>query len=249
MRGYSGEGDPTYDRQLRFAENISLVYFHARKFSTPVDPALSTEDTIQAGMEGLWKACLDFDPNMGYEFSTYASLVIRGQILRQFRHLGALKMPRKYLDFCSVLRKYNFTIPLSDDQIEVLIKDGKYSREQIMKFSSMEVEVLSLDKPIDEESRDSKSMSEIVSDPKGDVEEQYFCSEDGLEYIIQEAVKCVRPSYRDLVEEWMYSTIYEGKAITQEELGAKYGKSQAQVSRILKQSVELIKLKGLSLKI
>lgn len=62
--------------------NKSLVYYTVNKyFSSWKDD----EDILQAGMIGLWKACLNFDKDKGYKFSTLAVKCIYRNILIELR--------------------------------------------------------------------------------------------------------------------------------------------------------------------
>lgn len=62
----------------RYKENEKLVYYVFKKSF----PNLSTdEDMIQEAKIGLWKACITFREEMGYNFSSYACKVIFNTIL------------------------------------------------------------------------------------------------------------------------------------------------------------------------
>ena len=54
------------------------------------------DDLIQIGMLGLMRAILGFDPEKGFAFSTYATPVIAGEIKRQIRDTGYVKVSRIY---------------------------------------------------------------------------------------------------------------------------------------------------------
>lgn len=52
------------------------------------------DDLFQAGCVGLMKAAAHFDPDRGYQFSTYAVPVILGEMRRLFRDGGTVKVSR-----------------------------------------------------------------------------------------------------------------------------------------------------------
>jgi RNA polymerase sigma-B factor len=73
--------------------HTKLVEHIARKFRDRGEPL---EDLVQVGMIGLIKAVGRFDPLRGFEFSTYATATITGEIKRHFRDkTWAVHMPRR----------------------------------------------------------------------------------------------------------------------------------------------------------
>ena len=70
-----------------------FVYFLARKFQNRGEPH---DDIVQVGYLGLIKAIERFDPDLGYEFTTFATLTVAGEIKRHFRDKGtAIRFPRR----------------------------------------------------------------------------------------------------------------------------------------------------------
>ncbi|TMB47450.1 MAG: sigma-70 family RNA polymerase sigma factor, partial [Chloroflexi bacterium] len=70
-----------------------FVYFLARKFQNRGEPL---DDIVQVGYLGLIKAIERFDPDLGYEFTTFATLTVAGEIKRYFRDKGtAIRFPRR----------------------------------------------------------------------------------------------------------------------------------------------------------
>lgn len=65
-------------RQRIIEENINLVYAIAKQRFRRIDP----DELIGVGCEGLMRAVDRFDPERGYEFSTYASHAIWSHMLR-----------------------------------------------------------------------------------------------------------------------------------------------------------------------
>ncbi|MGH7777179.1 MAG: SigB/SigF/SigG family RNA polymerase sigma factor [Candidatus Dormibacterales bacterium] len=81
----------------------SLVYFIARKFQNRGEPL---EDIAQVGFLGLIKAIDRFDPERGFEFTTFATPTVYGEIKRYFRDKGwAIRFPRRLQElYQSVIR-------------------------------------------------------------------------------------------------------------------------------------------------
>lgn len=63
------------EAELLFRENMRLVYFVANNMDITV-----SDDVIQDGYMGLWKAALKYDPEKAQSFATYAVPAIRNSI-------------------------------------------------------------------------------------------------------------------------------------------------------------------------
>ena len=95
-RRYAETADPQERDRIR--EQLvkgyeSLVHFLARRFQNRGEPL---EDIVQVGFLGLIKAIDRFDPDLGNEFTTFATPTILGEIRRYFRDKGwAIRFPRR----------------------------------------------------------------------------------------------------------------------------------------------------------
>ncbi len=73
--------------------HLPLVYAMARRFRDRGEPM---DDLVQVGTIGLIKSVDRFDPGLGYEFSTFATPTIIGEIKRYFRDKSwAVRVPRR----------------------------------------------------------------------------------------------------------------------------------------------------------
>jgi RNA polymerase sigma-B factor len=95
-RRYRDSKDPAERDRLR-AQLVDayhdFVYFLARKFQNRGEPL---DDIVQVGYLGLIKAIERFDPDLGFEFTTFATLTVAGEIKRHFRDKGtAIRFPRR----------------------------------------------------------------------------------------------------------------------------------------------------------
>jgi len=95
-RRYAETDDPRERDRIRerlVAGYESLVHFLARRFQNRGEPL---EDIVQVGFLGLIKAIDRFDPDLGNEFTTFATPTILGEIRRYFRDKGwAIRFPRR----------------------------------------------------------------------------------------------------------------------------------------------------------
>ncbi len=79
------------ERETTVSRNLGLVHACAGRFR---GRGIEYDDLYQAGCIGLIKAADNFDPTLGFKFSTYAVPVIIGEIKRMFRDGGAVKVSR-----------------------------------------------------------------------------------------------------------------------------------------------------------
>lgn len=78
----------TAEQQELAAANVGLVYWVVKRMGQGRD-----DDALGAGHEGLVAAARNFDPAMGYQFSTYAQVAIRrriGQYLAKRAQAGSV---------------------------------------------------------------------------------------------------------------------------------------------------------------
>lgn len=73
----------TEQAQALFMENMALVGFAIKLMEIPF-----TDDALQDGYLGLWKAALAFDDTQGKRFSSYAVPAIRGEIIRGWQNFN-----------------------------------------------------------------------------------------------------------------------------------------------------------------
>jgi RNA polymerase sigma-B factor len=105
-RRYKETTDPAERDRIR-AQLVDayhdFVYFLARKFQNRGEPL---DDIVQVGYLGLIKAIERFDPDLGFEFTTFATLTVAGEIKRHFRDKGtAIRFPRRLQELhASVVR-------------------------------------------------------------------------------------------------------------------------------------------------
>lgn len=107
-RRYKDSGDPVERDRLK-AQLVeaysSLVHFLARKFQNRGEPI---DDIVQVGFLGLIKAIDRFDPDLGNEFTTFATPTVTGEIKRYFRDKGwAIRFPRRLQELYQAVVRTN----------------------------------------------------------------------------------------------------------------------------------------------
>ncbi len=85
---HSPQPPPVLDecqREELIKEHIGLVHYIVGRVAVRLPESVEREDLESAGLIGLIKATDRFDPDRGVKFATYASSVIRGEVMEALR--------------------------------------------------------------------------------------------------------------------------------------------------------------------
>jgi RNA polymerase sigma factor FliA len=89
----------THDLSLReelILRYIPLVYYVLGRLNISKEIGPEYEDLVSQGLLGLIEAVDRFDPEMGNQFSTYATFRIRGKVLDYFRSIDVLSRTARH---------------------------------------------------------------------------------------------------------------------------------------------------------
>ncbi|EJV56583.1 hypothetical protein BWGOE4_30700 [Bacillus mycoides] len=124
-------------REYLFHVNIGLVLSIARKYKNK-HPEIEFDDLVQEGNEGMLRAIEDFNPDLGYCFSTYAYWWIKKSMLGFIRKKksGPFKIPNyvnqfnvKYVEIeDKYLQMHNRT-----PTVEEVVKELDVTREMVVR--------------------------------------------------------------------------------------------------------------------
>lgn len=84
-------------------ENMPLIKSIIKRYRNTV---IEYDDLIQLGSLGLYKAIMNFNKDFGVRFSTYAVPMISGEIKRQIRDDGPIKVSRSTKALAILMTKY-----------------------------------------------------------------------------------------------------------------------------------------------
>ena len=84
-------------------ENMPLIKSIVKRYRNTV---IEYDDLIQLGSFGLYKAIMNFNKDFGVRFSTYAVPMISGEIKRQIRDDGPIKVSRSTKALAILMTKY-----------------------------------------------------------------------------------------------------------------------------------------------
>ncbi len=222
------------DEELRnqlVEKYLYLVDILIRKYQGKgIDP----EDIYQVGALGLILAVQRFNPTLGYEFTTFATPTILGEIKKHFRDKGwSMRVPRR-------LKEIAITIPKVRDQLT-----GQMGRlptvEELAQAMNVSVEEL-LEAQESSLAYEASSLNQAFEDDgEHMVYEKYTAStEKGYRDIeIRDAIQRVLDTQSDTNKYIFRERFVEEK--TQEEIAKALGVSQMTVSRAEKKLRERFK--------
>ncbi|MBP3431245.1 MAG: RNA polymerase sporulation sigma factor SigG [Clostridia bacterium] len=209
--------------------NLRLVLSVVQRFSGHAEKA---DDMFQVGCVGLLKAIDNFDDTLNVRFSTYAVPMIVGEIRRYLRDNNSVRVSRSTRDIAykalQAKEKYikeNNVEPNLEQisaMIEIPLRDVTFALDAIS-------ETVSLSEPIYNDGNETIRIMDQITDDKN-------CDDNILEKLsLTDAIKNLSEREKEI----LLMRYYVGK--TQMEVSEEVGISQAQVSRLEKNALKMIK--------
>lgn len=209
--------------------NLRLVLSVVQRFTGHAEKA---DDMFQVGCVGLLKAIDNFDDTLNVRFSTYAVPMIVGEIRRYLRDNNSVRVSRSIRDIAyKALQakerfiKENNSEPSLEQialMLELPLSEVTFALDAIS-------ETVSLSEPVYSDGNEQVRIMDQISDEKN-------CDEEIMEKLsLNDAIK----NLSDREKEILLMRYYVGK--TQMEVSEEVGISQAQVSRLEKNALRLIK--------
>ena len=216
-------------REQYIKVNLRLVLSVIKRFSGSNENA---DDLFQIGCIGLMKAIDNFDASLNVRFSTYAVPMIIGEIRRYLRDNNSIRVSRSMRDtaYKAIYAREGYVKKhLKEPTITEIASEIGIAREEIVQAMDAIQTPMSLYDPVYTEGGDTLYVMDQISDRKNR-------EENWVESIaLSEAVKKLSDRERHIIE----LRFYEGK--TQMEVAAEVGISQAQVSRLEKNALKVLK--------
>ncbi len=216
-------------REQYIKGNLRLVLSVIKRFEGSSENA---DDLFQIGCVGLMKAVDHFDPSRLVKFSTYAVPMIIGEIRRYLRDNSPMRVSRSLRDTAykaiyakeGYIRKYmkEPTVQEIADEIGIAKEDVVYALDAIQM-------PVSLHEPVYSDGGDTLYVMDQVSDKKNK-------EGNGVEELsLEAAMERLNERERYIIS----LRFFEGK--TQMEVADEIGISQAQVSRLEKNALKVMK--------
>jgi RNA polymerase sigma-B factor len=222
---YQRTGDKR-DRDAIVERFMPLARRLAGRYNRRAD---SLDDLTQVAALALVKAVDRFDPSRGIAFSSYAVPTIVGEIKRHFRdHSWAVRPPR-------ALAERALRVEAAARQFAVEHHHAPTVAELCARTELTEEEVLdanasSLDAPVSRQDEGPTSLGDRI----GGDDEGYGIAEQRV--MLEGLLRGVSPRDREI----LHMRYFED--MTQAEIGAVFGVSQMQVSRLVRNSIERMQI-------
>lgn len=221
------EGDEVA-RERFIVGNMRLVLSLVKRFWAK---NANADDVFQAGCVGLIKAIDNFDMKFNVKFSTYAVPMILGEIKRYLRDGNSLRVSRSIRDTAYRILKVREGIEERDEEatIERIAEVMQVKESEVAYALDAISDPISLYEPVYNKSGDAlELMDQIYDESQSDeIWTERVALRQALERLGDRERKILMLRY------------YEGK--TQTEISAEIGISQAQVSRLEKNAIGVIK--------
>ncbi len=206
------KNDSSEQREL-VSRNLGLVHSCANRFR---GKGVDYDDLFQSGCIGLAKAANNFDSERGFAFSTYAVPVILGEIKRNFRDGGLIKVGRTFKE------KSRTAMKVSQQLQQKLGREPTVSEiAEEMKIEICEAaELIAISMPV---------LSMSYESEKGEAQFDVPVSSGEEELTERLALKAVLDKLEEKDRRLIQLRYYEG--FTQVRTAQELGMSQVQVSR------------------
>ena len=209
--------------------NLRLVLSVIKRFSSANE---NVDDLFQIGCIGLMKAIDNFDTTLNVKFSTYAVPMIMGEIRRFLRDNSSIRVSRSIKDtaYKAIYTKESMMKKnLREPSLAEVAKEVGVSKEEIVYALDAIQNPMSLYDPVYSDGEDTLYVMDQISDKKNK-------EENWVEHLsLSEAMKQLSKREHEIIA----LRFFEGK--TQMEVAGMIGISQAQVSRLEKNALNVMK--------
>jgi RNA polymerase sigma-B factor len=207
-------------RAVLIERHLPLVTFMARKFADRGEPL---DDLIQVGTIGLIKAIDRFEISKGFEFSTFATPTIVGEIKRHFRDkTWAVRVPRRLQELGAAVNKA--TTELTHNL------DRSPTPKEIAKHLGITVDEVA--EALESNAAYSTVSLDITSDTSTSIGESFGALDEALEGVeYRESLKPLLAELDDREKRILQMRFFEN--LSQSQIATELGISQMHVSRIL----------------
>lgn len=223
-----GGADGKEARKKLINGNLRLVLSVIQKF---IGRGENADDLFQVGCIGLMKAIDNFNTDLDVRFSTYAVPMICGEVRRYMRDNNPIRVSRSLRDLAYKAMQAKEQL-INKNQKEPTIKEiseliGVKQSDVVLALESI-TDPISLYEPVYSDAGDTLYVLDQVGDKNDD--------SNWLDEIsLKEAINLLQPREKNI----LYLRFFLGK--TQVEVANEIGISQAQVSRLEKNTLGKIK--------
>ena len=209
--------------------NLRLVLSVIKRFGSSNE---NPDDLFQIGCIGLIKAINNFNPELEVKFSTYAVPMIIGEIRRYMRDNNSIRVSRSLRDtaYKAIYAKENYVKRnMKEPTVQEIADEIGISKEDVVYALDAIHSPMSLNEPVYNDSGDALYVMDQISDKKNREEKwiEELSLQAAMEHLGEREKYIIRLRF------------FEGK--TQMEVAKEIQISQAQVSRLEKNALHLMR--------
>lgn len=222
------EGDTEAKDQFIWG-NMRLVLSVVQRFNGRKE---NPDDLFQVGCVGLLKAIDNFNVDLNVKFSTYAVPMIIGEIRRFLRDNSAIRVSRSLRDIAYRALQSREKLGLAlqrEPTLDEIAEDLDTPMRQVACALDAISEPMSLSEPMYSDDMEASELSEYIADMDN-------CDEKWLDSV---SIKDALEELGEREKKILILRYYLGK--TQIEVSDEVGISQAQVSRLEKSALKVVK--------
>ena len=207
-------------RAALIERHLPLVTFMARKFADRGEPL---DDLIQVGTIGLIKAIDRFEISKGFEFSTFATPTIVGEIKRHFRDkTWAVRVPRR-------LQELGASVTKATTELTQRL-DRSPTPKEIAKHLGITVDDVA--EALESNAAYSTVSLDVTSETSTSIGETFGALDEALEGVeYRESLKPLLSQLNDREKRILQMRFFDN--LSQSQIATELGISQMHVSRIL----------------
>ncbi len=209
--------------------NLKLVLSIVQRFSNRCD---NMDDLFQVGCIGLVKSIDNFDLKHEVRFSTYAVPMIMGEIKRYLRDNQVIRVSRHLKDLAYRLFKLKeeyIHLYQKEPEVAWLAKQLEVKEKDVVDALDSTQNVLSIFEPIYNSDGDELYLLDQIKDDKDEIELLHNVM------TLKKSMYRLKDKEMDIIRKRYYQDM------TQTEIANELGISQAQVSRLEKNAIAILK--------
>lgn len=220
-------------REAMITENVDLVNYIVGRVAVTLPDGVDREDLVSAGLIGLIKAVDRYDPSRGNKFRTYASTVVRGEIMESLRSRdwaprSVRRRARKLEETVRELSRRLGRSPTDEEIADALnMSTDEYS--ELLSLTSR-TNIASLQDLFDRDDSDG-SETPAIPDPTDTSDPAEVVEEEAIMEVVAEEVERLPERDRQVIG------LYYDEELTMKEIGHILDVTESRVCQIHTQAI------------